>query len=439
MRQSSFGAEVETEKRESQKRARGEIQEELGELKNEKNLPSGEEVVRFTMDEYRLLKKATGKEILDRTTLQNFTTQEIEAIEEKSPGLIAMLMARFQERKNEYVAHFHGNKDWEEGISLLHYTESEEVQEITVFIHEKNIEKNSNPELKKLPKVYDEETKASYFIRKSGKRNGENGDFIDEHGPIEIFEGDRWQRTEIWTVEQLLEHKRKMEEENKFDQEYQEKYFSENKEMRKGWGKLMDETIKIAGLKNVPLTHNILWAIVKIESNFNPIAENKSGAFGLGQFKPGTRKGMYEKLKKREIPEFPDSADEEFKFEIKWQLICLALYIKENTVFLRNTYNIDVFSGNPRDIAFLYLAHHDGPGGVQMFANWWKARGKPKEIPRFPNDRLNKKYALKYKNKKKEFQRIRGAKGTNKILEIAYGVAKRALKYQKNADKQAKK
>jgi len=89
-------------------------------------------------------------------------------------------------------------------------------------------------------------------------------------------------------------------------------------ELQKSIQQLKDENTKILKLKttvkydafnrvsniieqhnkiNEPIDKSLLLAIIKVESNFNPNAKNKSGASGLFQFMPSTYRGIISKYK----------------------------------------------------------------------------------------------------------------------------------------------
>jgi len=133
------------------------------------------------------------------------------------------------------------------------------------------------------------------------------------------------------------------------------------KELQKSIQKLKDENTKILKLKttvkydvfnrvsniieqhnktNKPIDKSLLLAIIKVESNFNPNAKNKSGASGLCQFMPSTYKGIVSKYK----------LEDKGIFNIESNTLAGIYYVKD--LLERHNNNID-------SVLISYLGTHN--------------------------------------------------------------------------------
>lgn len=455
----------ETEKRPSDRRTdiQEKTQDEITALREK-----APHLRKFTEKEVEEFNRITGQKYADSrelvAKLRTIFPRELEEWGKKAPDFISRF---FNEKeslaKTEKEFHekgmfvTHGNKDIEWSIGLRHLIKDKRVQSVVLYTAVENLGKAGKKNLLNNSNVQKVERDGKkYIVRKSTERDDE-GNFYDQFGYLAIFEGDRYEirKEDMWTDAQLKEYEEKQLAQKKaartkiaaelristkgltedqVDQKIQEEYGKRTVELlRNGpeWSKLINEAMQRFGLPTNPFVMSVLGSMMKYESGMRPDAENASSkAFGLGQFLTGTRRSQYKQMRAKGIEGLPDDGpDGIFKYDPKWQLYCLAQFVKSNADLLEGK-GINVFSGKARDIAFLYLAHHDGPGGVNMFIKWWKANGRPDEIPKFPHDEsVNQQYAVA------GFQSRRGIKGTNGILNYAYKVANTALTYQEKSER----
>lgn len=422
---------------------------------------------KFTGKEVEEFNRITGQKCADSrelvAKLRTISPRELEEWEKKDPDFIGRFFnekSPLAETEKEFhekgMFTTHGNEDIEWNIGLRHLIKDKRARSVILYTAVENLGKAGKKNLLNNPNIQKVERDGKkYIVRKSTERDDE-GNFYDQFGYFAIFEGDRYEirKEDMWTDAQLKEYEQKQLEqkraahvkmaaelkistegltEDQVDQKIQEEYRKRTVELlRNGpeWSKLMNEAMQRFGLPANTFVMSVLGSMMKYESGMRPDAENAgSKAFGLGQFLTGTRRSQYKQMKAKGIAVPDDGPDGIFKYDPKWQLYCLAQFVKSNADLLEGK-GINVFSGKARDIAFLYLAHHDGPGGVNMFIKWWKANGRPDEIPKFPHDEsVNEQYAVA------GFQSRRGVKGTNGILNYAYKVANTALAYQEKPER----
>ncbi len=121
-------------------------------------------------------------------------------------------------------------------------------------------------------------------------------------------------------------------------------------ETKPDWKEYVKEA---AGAFGVP--EHMIFAIAKLESNFEPSAKNKkSGASGLGQFIPGTWDEFIEKGRKF-VHTAPFIAAG--PFDPKAGIFAIAWYCRNNADLL----GIDLNASDA--VAQIYEAHHEGPTG----------------------------------------------------------------------------
>jgi len=195
------------------------------------------------------------------------------------------------------------------------------------------------------------------------------------------------------------------------------------------WNRALDEAMKAY---NVPERYKYIFCfIMNIESKFNPTARprNKDGrlassAYGLGQTLDETWNGLQKKMQGNGL--MPSAlAYRNGEQPPEWQIKSLVTFIM--TDILPNT-GLKL-SDDPAEIAKIYLCYHDGWAGyVKSLKPWFDANGG--RITPIPNDAVNKQY-MKF-----DFQRDRGAEGTNQIIDYAYNNAKNiAMKYKEQLSK----
>ncbi len=160
----------------------------------------------FNDEEKGRYKNAFGKDLEPRA-LVSLTIDELAAAEAKEPGMTKMLFKKIQKDKKEtFTAHNNSGIEWQKGLKDL---VDENVSEITLYIHPKNLSKGGNQELLKNNQKA-EEALAAYqetppriilFERKSTKR--EDGDFYNDDGYLRIFDGDTWSVGKMLTAEEF--------------------------------------------------------------------------------------------------------------------------------------------------------------------------------------------------------------------------------------------
>lgn len=170
-----------------------------------------DEVYDFSDAEKAKYKSAFGKDLEPRA-LTSLTVDELNAAEAKEPGITKILFKKTLKniQIEKFITHNNHDVEWQKGLKDL---VDEDVSEITLYIHPKNLSKGGNQELLESNQKA-KESLAAYretppriilFERKSTKR--ENGNFYDGDGYMRIFDGDSWSMDKIMTAEELEKEK----------------------------------------------------------------------------------------------------------------------------------------------------------------------------------------------------------------------------------------
>lgn len=409
-----------------------------------------DEVYVFNDEEKLKYKKAFDKDLEPRA-LASMTLDELSAAETKEPGITKILFKKIQEDKKEkFTAHNNHDVEWQKGLKDL---VDENVAEITLYIHPKNLTKaanknflENNQKAKDAYAAYQEAPpRITFFERKSTKREG--GSFYNDDGYLRIFDGDTWTIDKTLSGTELAEAKKA--ELARAEQpaaapaiRYAEPTTGSEAPINVNKPKTIDGALETYGdiymneceKQGVPLKLiKFMYALSHEESKWSMHADNPtSSAYGVGQLLDSTTRAMYRGLIKsgrKDIPQDKGEFMRMVKTDARLQIATFVRLVKsEARSIARKVPGHDPLS-NPDEIsmAFMAIAHHDGQGGVNGYIRWWKSQGSPDVIPKFPN----KETALQYL--KAGFQRRRGmnnSEGTNGLIGWAYNIARNADSYE---------
>lgn len=428
-----------------------------------------DEVYDFNDEEKAKYKKAFDKD-LQPEALASITLEELGTAETKEPGITKTLFKKTQKNKKEkFTAHNNNDVEWQKGLKDL---VDENVAEVTLYIHPKNLTKAANKDfLENNQKA--KEAYAAYqetppriipFERKSTKREG--GSFYNDDGYLRIFDGDTWTIDKTLTDGELAEAKKaelaRAEQpaaERQVDQSqpggiqpeaaaaapairYAEPTVGSEAPINVNKPKTIDSALETYGdvymseceKQGVPLKLiKFMYALSHAESSWSMHADNPtSSAYGVGQLLDSTAKMMHKGLVKSGRTDIPQDTGEfmrKLKTDARLQIATFVRLVKSNANSMAQKLPGHDPLRNPDEIsmAFMAIAHHDGQGGVNGYIRWWKNQGSPNRIPKFPD----KETALQYL--KAGFQRKRGLngnEGTNGLMGWAHDIARNADSYE---------
>ena len=427
-----------------------------------------DEVYVFNDEEKLKYKKAFDKD-LEARALASMTIDELSAAETKEPGITKILFKKIQEDKKEkFTAHNNHDVEWQKGLKDL---VDENDAEITLYIHPKNLTKaanknflENNQKAKESYAAYQETPpRIIFFERKSTKREG--GSFFNDDGYLRIFDGDTWTIDKTLTDEELAGAKRaelaraeQLAAERQVDESrpgetqpedaaapairYAEPTTGNEAPINVSKPKTIDSALETYGdvymseceKQGVPIKlMKFMYALSRAESKWSMHADNPtSSAYGVGQLLNSTTKMMYKGLIKSGRTDIPQDTGEFMrmvKTDARLQIATFVRLVKSSANSMAQKLPGHDPLRNPDEIsmAFMAIAHHDGQGGVNGYIRWWKAKGSPDRIPKFPD----KDTALQYL--KAGFQKKRGMdgrEGTNGLIGWAYDIAKNADSYE---------
>lgn len=428
-----------------------------------------DEVYDFSDEEKAKYKKAFDKD-LQPESLASMTIDELSAAETKEPGITKVLFKKIQEDKKEkFTAHNNHDVEWQKGLKDL---VDENVTEITLYIHPKNLTKaanknflENNQKAKDAYAAYQEiPPRIIFFERKSTKREG--GNFYNDDGYLRIFDGDTWTIDKTLTDAELKEAKKAelaRAEQPAADQQVDQSQPSEPRPeaaaaapaMRYAESttgsetpidvskpKTIDSALETYGdaymdeceKQGVPLKLiKFMYALSHAESKWNMRADNpNSTAYGVGQLLDSTARAMHRGLIKSGRTDIPQDRGEfmkKLKTDARLQIATFVRLEKSAANSMARKLPGHDPLRNPDEIsmAFMAIAHHDGQGGVNGYIRWWKSQGSPDKIPKFPD----KETALQYL--RAGFQKRRGMdgrEGTNGLIGWAHDIARNANSYE---------
>ncbi len=391
-----------------------------------------------------------GKKI-DGETVKTFTKDELLAAEKKESGSLCALFAQTElgeryadtnlkkfQAGQKIKIDFKGNKEayWKIGLGSM----------LPAYVRSVKITKTQKDGTKE--------------IVESGMRARTDGGFYDTNGNyMPIFTGDE---VEITSVDDEIF--KKWQENREGQLEAQKKFFEETrtrnpdykvkmedlpvelqvKEKERVDGKLKGKTAegilekfgasileecKLQGVSESLVS--FMLSLGKSESGWNPDAKNpNSTATGIGQFLKSTALSMQKTLlgEGRDVPRNPEEFLEKMRQDARLQVTMFVHLVKDNARRIHALVpELDPLKEpNKLGMAFMAIAHHDGPSGVKKFIRWWADNGKPDHIPMFPDEETADRYSVA------SFQRNRsltGPEGTNGVIRYAANIAARAVSY----------
>lgn len=417
----------------------------------------------FTDTEKDEFKKAfPDKELKEPITLTEITPEEINEAESRHSGIRKILFLKKEKNKNNrFSSHNNQRIEWE--LGLKHFVD-ENVSEITLSIHPKNLDKGGNrqllekyPQAKEAYDAYKKDGTITYFERKSTSR--EDGNFSNEDGYFRIFDGDNWKVEKVLT-EAEIQAKKEAPKEEKVDEKNEspsvepqaqrpqrgpnepivpvpvhiekkvrvntvsEKPRSLDAALESFGDDLVDECKKQgASLELV----KFMMALSERESRWNMHAENKNThAYGIGQFLASSALGVQRQLLATGRTDIPRDKKEflaEMKNSAKLQAALLVRLTKDNS---RVYHAREPGMSEELHRTFLAIAHHDGRGGSNGYYRWWVANGKPDEIPPFPSKEKAAEYLHAGFQKRRS---LSGREGTNGLINWGNEIAQAATSY----------
>lgn len=427
----------------------------------------------FTDGEKEEFKKAfPDKELKEPVTLTEITPEEINEAESRHSGIRKILFLKKEKNKNDrFASHNNHRIEWE--LGLKHFVD-ENVADITLSIHPKNLDKGGNkqllekyPQAKEAYDAYKKDGTVTYFERKSTSR--QEGNFSNEDGYFRIFDSDNWKVEKVLTDTELQAKKEaqkeeKVEEKNSnatTEPQAQQPQRGpneptvpvpvslENGEQKPAISKKprsLDAALESFGddlvdeCKKQGVSFDLvefMMALSERESRWNLHAENDgTHAYGLGQFLRGTAIGTQKQLLRTGRTDIPRDEKEflsQMKNSAKLQAALLVKLTKTNDIAYRNR---EPGMSKKLHRTFLAIAHHDGLGGSGGYYRWWKDNGRPDEIPPFPDKETANRYLRQSFQQKRELNvtyrkngTIKGYESTNGLTVWGNEIAQAATSY----------
>lgn len=418
------------------------------------------EIYHFTEDEKAKYKEAFEKD-LEPAALASLTLDQLATAEIRVPGITKILFRTKKEKNKEtFAARNNHDVEWQKGLKDL---VDENVSEITLFIHPKNLAKGGNqaildvdPKAQEVQSAYQETPpRIIYFERKSTRR--ENGSFYNDDGYLRIFDGDTWSIDKVLTSQELVaqqlenvesdasrphQHAELLSVDSARKPADQPPVQSNEAPIQANKPKTIDSALDTYGdafidecdKQDVPVKLvKFMYALSRAESGWSMRADNRrTHAYGLGQLLPSTARSLHRGLIKSGRTDIPTDTAEfmrQMKSDARLQIAAYVRLVKSEAKSTARKVPGHNPLENPDDLgmAFMAIAHHDGQGGVNGYIRWWKAQGSPDTIPKFPDKETASEYL------KAGFQRKRGLdgnEGTNGLIDWAHNIADTAQSYE---------
>ncbi len=436
---------------EDAKSERGNLaQDQATERAVEKRENLKDEIYDFNDEEKAKYKRAFGKD-LEPVVLTSLTIDEVDAAEIKEPGITKVLFKKVQKdnKKETFTAHNNHDIEWSKGLKDL---VDENVSEITLNIHPKNLIKGGNQAIFEnnqtakdaLAAYHENPPRVVYFERKSTKR--ENGNFYNDDGYMRIFDGDTWSIDRKMTPEELETAKQQPHNEVTMPsgqtptaspvQEQQQgsidvaKPKSIDSALESYGNTFIDECEK----QDVPQKLiKFMYALAHAESKWSMRADNpNSSASGIGQLLDSTSRAMHRGLVKagrKDIPQDTEEFMRKMKTDARLQIAAFVRLVKSEAKAVGSK----IPQHNPMNnldeigMAFMALTHHEGQGGVNGYIRWWRDQGSPNTIPKFPDQETASRYLTAKHQRRRS---LNGREGTNKLIDWVHNIARAAGTYE---------
>lgn len=243
------------------------------------------------------------------------------------------------------------------------------------------------PETVRKVSIFDNEGKK----RTSTIRQGLRGGFFDKDGYMPVFsgyiiviggEGDDKDEKSVWSNTELADYKKNQAEREKEELAHLDRIYKENSGASRGkmqkledvfekpdlarLGPTMDKAMERFGIG--PEFKPVLYSFIKHESSFIRDANPKtSSAYGLFQLLESNWEWTYRELTGKR-PSDDSKEYNNFKKSLEGQVYSGILYFKKMDLApVKNALGRRVDPNNMRDNYLLYIAHHDGPGGLRSY------------------------------------------------------------------------
>lgn len=448
--------------KEGAKAERGELAaDQTADIATDRREELKSEIYHFTEDEKAKYKEAFEKD-LKPAALASLTLDQLATAEIRVPGITKILFKTSKEKNKEtFAARNNHDIEWQKGLKDL---VDENVSEITLFIHPKNLTKGGNqalldadPKAQEVQSAYQETPpRIIYFERKSTRR--ENGSFYNDDGYFRIFDGDTWSIDKVLTTQKLAAQQLENVEAAASRPHQQPELLSADS-VRKSADQPPEQLPAEAPIQankpasidaaldtygdafidecerqNVPVKLvKFMYALSRAESGWSMRADNDiTHAYGLGQLLPSTARSLHKGLIKSGRTDIPTDTAEfmrQMKSDARLQIAAFVRLVKSEAKSTARKVPGHNPLIDPDDLgmAFMAIAHHDGQGGVNGYIRWWKAQGSPDTIPKFPDKETAQEYL------KASFQRSRslgGNEGTNGLIDWAHNIARTAESYE---------
>jgi|GEM_PF-6655664 len=264
--------------------------------------------------------------------------------------------------------------------------------------------------------------------RISTMRQGLRGGFYDAKGYIPVFDNYTIEIMEVWDEKQLADYKKDMTRHEQEELTHLQEIYTKNPGASRGKMPSLEkvferpdlsrlDTVMDQAMADIGLDASfkpILYSFIKHESGFKMyIKSDISSAYGLFELLEDNWRWTYRDLKNMSI--FEGVSYNEFKNSLEGQVYSGILFFKKsNLKTVERILNRPVDPNNPRDVYLLYMAHHEGPGGLRYYLRTGKVKSGVNMITGYAWKVVN---GAEYY--RQELERIAAAKNGGGAVNIA--------------------
>ncbi len=217
--------------------------------------------------------------------------------------------------------------------------------------------------------------------RVSTMRQGLRGGFYDSAGYIPVFDNYVIEVVEVWTDSELADYKKNQAAREHEELAHLQDIYSKNPGASRGKMQNLEKVFERPDLARLDATMDkamadfgldasfkpVLYSFIKYESGFRMNASpGTSSAWGLFQLLGSNWKWTYAELGKTD--KFRNVSYDEFRNSLEGQVYSGILYFKKLDLKpVEQALGRRVDLNNPRDNYLLYIAHHEGAGGLRYY------------------------------------------------------------------------